>query len=102
MEQRTLTSDLTQLATAQPTAKRLLLVTTDGQHHEEIQTATKPFRSLPVFYLAGGRVAYEHFFADRLSQQQRQTVTVSSQAQSTKGFQNTPRATVGKRSCCGK
>jgi hypothetical protein len=98
----TLAEDLTRLSAERPGAGRVLLVTPRGERHEELQAATRVFQALPVFYLAGGRLAYERFFRDRLLAEQRQLVTLSSRAPTASPVRSSVRSSSAKCGCRGR
>jgi rhodanese-related sulfurtransferase len=93
-------ADLAALGQQKPDARRLLLVTAAGEDQTALETATREFRSLPVFYLAGGAAGYAQYFGQQLAMQNRRLMTLSSQDQTSARFCSASRP-AGRSGGCG-
>ena len=82
-----------------PAARRLLVVSANGQDYGQVEQALRGFLGPPVFYLAGGAKAYSDFLSQQFAMQNRRTMTVASGTGPQ--FVRTPRASGGSGGCCG-
>ena len=79
-------------------SQRWLVVDESGTNYEEVEQALQSMKLPPVFYLSGGAHGYEQHLAQRLSQLNRQLVSLSS-ASSRRSFPGSSGARTG--GCCG-
>lgn len=74
-----LAADLETFIRPHPEARRLLLITPDGEDYEAVNSLTQTFRALPVFCLAGGAEGYAAHWGQQLAMQSRRVMTLSNQ-----------------------
>ena len=82
-----------------PAARRLLVVSANGQDYGQLEKALRGFPGPPVFYLAGGAKSYSDFLSQQFAMQNRRTMTVASGTGPQ--FVRSPRAAGGSGGCCG-
>ena len=82
-----------------PAARRLLVVSRDGQDYGQLEKALHGFPGPPVFYLAGGAKAYSDFLSQQFAMQNRRTMTIASGTGPQ--FARNARASGGSGGCCG-
>ena len=82
-----------------PAARRLLVVSANGQDYGQLEKALRGFPGPPVFYLAGGAKAYSDFLSQQFAMQNRRTMTLASGGGPK--FVGGSRVGGGAGGCCG-